>query len=131
MVGERLTYYIENQGYTKKDFCKEFGFNYDSFVNMLADKLPLGMKVLKQVKVALPNLNTEWLLFGNGEMEVVPTGLIVAEPTDIYKKLDGDNLKLINTMLTSTINDKNKIILGLENQTLLLRDKLETLLGGN
>lgn len=124
MIGERLTYYIEKQGYTKKEFCEKFGFNYNSFVNILADKLPLGMNVLKQVKDALPNLNTEWLLFDNGEMEVIPSGL-TSEPSEIYKKIDGNNLEKINALLTGTIKDKNKIIIGLEFQVTALTKELE------
>jgi hypothetical protein len=124
MIGERLTYYIEKQGYSKKEFCEKFGFNYNSFVSTLADKLPLGMNVLKQVKEVLPNLNTEWLLFGNGEMEVIPSGL-TAEPTEIYKKIDGNNLEKINALLTGTIKDKNKIITGLEFQVSALTKELE------
>lgn len=124
MIGERLTYYIEKQGYTKKEFCEKFGFNYNSFVNILADKLTLGMNVLKQVKEVLPNLNTEWLLFGNGEMEVEPSGL-TSEPSEIYKKIDGNNLEKVNALLTGTIKDKNKIITGLEFQVVALTKELE------
>ena len=82
------------------------------------------MNVLKQVKEVLPNLNTEWLLFVNGEMEVVPSGL-TSEPSEIYKKIDGNNLDKVNALLTGTIKDKNKIITGLEFQVAALTKELE------
>ena len=126
MIHERLAYYIESKGFTKTSFCKEFKFNYNSFVNTLAGNLPLGMNVLKQVKQALPNLNTEWLLFGNGEIEIISSGLtILNEPSEIYKKIDGNNLEKVNALLTGTIKDKNKIIAGLEFQIETLKKELE------
>ena len=66
MIGKRLAFYIEKQGYKKKEFCEKFGFNYSNFVSTLSGAMPLGINVLNKVKESLPNLNVEWLLYGNG-----------------------------------------------------------------
>jgi hypothetical protein len=127
MIGDRLSYYIEKQGYKKKEFCEKFGFTYNNFVSVLAGKVPFGMKLLKQVKEVLPNLNTEWLLFGNGEVEVNPSGMISSiDPSEIYKRSDNTNLEKINALLTGTIKDKNKIIDALEFQIAHLKKELES-----
>lgn len=90
MVGKRLTHYIEKQGITKKEFCEKHGLDYNNFVNIFADKLPLGMNRLIQLKTALPYLNTEWLLFGNGEPEIPssPNDNFVNDPSPFYRGSD-------------------------------------------
>lgn len=129
MIGERLTYYIEKQGLTKTEFCKKFGFNYNSFVSTLADKLPLGMNVLKQVKEALPNLNTEWLLFGNGDIDIREDNHLnsLNEPATIYSKIEPNNFEQLNILLMSALKDKEKIINGLEFKITTLSKDLEKL----
>jgi len=66
MVGRRLAFYIENKGYKKKEFCEKYGFVYNNFTTILTGKMPLGINVLNKIKEVLPNLNIEWLLYGNG-----------------------------------------------------------------
>ena len=68
--GKRLSEYIEKQGFTKKKFCEKHGFEYNNFTNMLADRRPIGIKVITQIHFALPKLNVHWLLFGEGPEEV-------------------------------------------------------------
>lgn len=70
MIGKRLASYIENKGYKKKQFCEKHGFNYSNFVSILSGAMPLGINVLNKVKEALPNLNIEWLLYGNGSPDL-------------------------------------------------------------
>ena len=117
MVGERLSYYIEKQGFKKKEFCEQFGFTYANFVSVLADKMPLGINLLRKVKIVFPNINTEWLLFGNGDVEIKNENstLILNESPLIYKKVNSsDNMQQVNNLLIGTIQDKNKIIKSLE-----------------
>lgn len=66
MIGERLAFYIESKGYKKKEFCEKYGFVYNNFTTILTGKMPLGINVLNKIKESLPNLNIEWLLYGNG-----------------------------------------------------------------
>lgn len=70
-AGIRLTKYIENKGFTKKSFCEKFGFNYNNMVNVFADKREIGMILLNQIKTALPDLSTDWLLYGKGNPEIL------------------------------------------------------------
>lgn len=69
-AGKRLTEYIENKGFTKKSFCEKFGFNYNNMVNVFADKREIGMILLNQIKVALPDLSVDWLLYGKGNPDL-------------------------------------------------------------
>lgn len=69
-AGKRLTQYIENKGFTKKSFCEKYSFDYNNMVNVFADKREIGMKVLNQIKIALPDLSVDWLLYEVGNPEL-------------------------------------------------------------
>lgn len=64
-IGKRLSHVLENQGINAAKFCEKHGIDYAGFNKILNDRRELGMKVLQQIKQALPELDTEWLLFGN------------------------------------------------------------------
>ncbi len=87
MVGHRLSYYIEKEGFKKKEFCEQHGFVYNNFVSVLSGRMPLGINVLNKVKEALPNLNIEWLLYGNGVPDLNAENL-VNEPSVVLVKED-------------------------------------------
>lgn len=111
MVGHRLSYYIEKEGFKKKEFCEQYGFVYNNFVSVLSGRMPLGINVLNKVKEALPNLNIEWLLYGNGAPDLnaensvnEPSVVLVKE--DLFEDLllryieKGKVHKLIQKMIT-------------------------------
>lgn len=84
--GKRLSYYIEKQGFTKKDFCENFGFDYASFTQILAETRPLGIKLIDKIHDSLPKLNIHWMLYGEGSEEVVEEDvLLLNEPNETYK----------------------------------------------
>lgn len=83
--GKRLAYYIEKQGFTKKKFCNKFSISYNSFVQILTEKRPLGINVLDQMHFALPKLNVHWLLYGEGPEEVAENEVhLLNEPVEMY-----------------------------------------------
>ena len=69
-TGKRLGYYIEKQGFKKKEFCLKFSFEYNNLINVMADKRTLGINILHQLHFALPKLNIHWLLYGEGPEEI-------------------------------------------------------------
>jgi len=83
-IGERLTYYIDKQEFTKKEFCKENDIVYNNFTLILNNTRNLGLNVLNKIKKGLPNLNVNWLLYGQGDADLSPTGSVVSEPTINY-----------------------------------------------
>lgn len=66
-IGERLAQHLEDQGITKKDFCEQNDLVYNNFVRVLKGNRALGMNVLNKIKKGLPNLNVNWLLYGQGK----------------------------------------------------------------
>ncbi len=69
-AGKRLAQYIEYKGFTKKSFCEKYSFDYNNMVNVFAGKREIGMKVLNQIKLALPDLSVDWLLYEVGNPEL-------------------------------------------------------------
>ena len=63
-TGERLKYFIELQGFSLLSFAKKNEINYSGLTQIVNNKRPLGIEVLQQLKTSLPNIDTEWLLFG-------------------------------------------------------------------
>lgn len=105
--GKRLTYYIEKQGYTKKDFCKKYSLPYNSFVQVLADTRPLGGIILDKIHYALPNLNVHWLLYGEGPVEVNKQDLsIVNDEKENYNTTDVFEKTLLKYLENEAIIDK-------------------------
>lgn len=83
--GKRLTYYIEKQGFNKKDFCNKHAFDYNSFVQILVETRPFGGKMIDKVHNALPKLNMHWVLYGEGPEEFVDNeSNVLNEPAEMY-----------------------------------------------
>lgn len=124
MVHERLTYYFESQGITKKEIAENVGSAYNHICNLLAGNLTLGINVLNKFKTAYPKMNSEWILFGNGGMSI-DGSLQLNETTIVYKNANPNNYEKMNKILTNSLIDKEKIIKGLETQNANLIQRLE------
>ena len=77
---------------------------------------PIGMQVLHKIKKAFPSINTEWILFGNGSMELNSESLITENNKDI------ERLEQTNNLLLDALKDKEKTISSLEDQVQLLKE---------
>lgn len=83
--GKRLTYYVEKQGFTKKNFCEINSLEYNSMVMIMAEKRVIGINVLNRIHEILPKLNVHWLLYGEGPEEVAESQVhLLNEPAEMY-----------------------------------------------
>ncbi|RZJ91327.1 MAG: XRE family transcriptional regulator [Chryseobacterium sp.] len=88
-LGERLKFYIDNQGISMKKFCEANDLSYTNLTMVVKNERSLGMNVLNQIKIAIPEIDSEWLLFGtdrqnvreNENHEIIPS---FSEPGSIY-----------------------------------------------
>ena len=113
-IGERLRYYIENQYGAIKEFCQKFEIHYPGLTSIMNNKRPLGMEVLNQIKNALPNLDTEWLLYGTnrGEITNIDNSLaIVNEQTKINGEVDPGEVALLKYLDRPSVQEKIKSFL--------------------
>lgn len=108
-TGKRLTYYIEKQGFKKKDFCNKYSFEYNNMVSVMADKRPLGINILDKLHFALPKLNIHWLLYGEGPEEIIDhESNVLNEPAEMYIS-KGDTFEYLLLKYLDNEKIKNKI----------------------
>jgi transcriptional regulator with XRE-family HTH domain len=119
LVGKRLTEFTKHKGISIKEFASKCDIGYNNATSILKGSLPLGMHVLHKIKKAFPNLNTEWALFENGEMEINNTSLSNQNNKEV------EQLEQINYLLSNTIKDKDKTISSLETQIALMQELKE------
>lgn len=85
--GERLSKYVEKQGFKKKEFCETFGLDYNTMVRIMADKMPMGIIVVDRIHNIFPQMNIHWLLYGEGPEELISNDLsVLNEPQTHYGK---------------------------------------------
>jgi hypothetical protein len=106
--GKRLAYYIDSKGIKKKSFCEEHDFEYNSFVQILTETRPFGIKMIDKVHSALPKLNIHWMLYGEGEQELSEMiAGVVNEPSEMYiAKNDAFEYLFLKYLENDKIKDK-------------------------
>jgi plasmid maintenance system antidote protein VapI len=113
-TGERLRYYIENQYGAIKEFCQKFEIHYPGLTSIMNNKRPLGMEVLHQIKKALPNLDTEWLLYGTKRLEITNIANelpIASEPLEVYGIADPGEIALLKYLDRPNVQEKLRLII--------------------
>lgn len=67
MIKERVIHLVEYKGIAKEFFYKKIGMTSANFRGN-AKKTPLNSTAIENILSEIPDLNTEWLLTGKGEM---------------------------------------------------------------
>ena len=66
-IKERVLYISENKGITREKFFEDLGITYGNFKGKAKEKA-LSSDVLAKIIAKYPEISSEWLLTGNGEM---------------------------------------------------------------
>ena len=64
----RIKEYIDFKGVTNKKFEESVGFSNGAFASQLKKNRTIGVDKLENILFTYPDINTEWLLTGKGEM---------------------------------------------------------------
>lgn len=115
-AGKRLSEYADIRGISIKDFALKCDIGYNNTASLLKGSLPLGMQVLHKIKKGFPNLNTEWILFGNGPVEINSADLGEKNNKEVQQ------LEQMNFLLNNALKDKDKTIASLEGQIKLFQE---------
>jgi len=94
--GARLKYFIENKGVTLSNFCEIHGLDYKAINKIVNNSIGLGVKVLSRFKEILPEMDADWILFGDNESSIVKSNdLNIAEESPLTYETANEFEKLI------------------------------------
>ena len=110
-LGERISYLVESTGLNKSQFCQKYGFAKSSFIAITNDTRVIGLNIVKDLMVAFPNLNINWLIYGTGDVNYIKNGtiedhLILKEPEEEY----GDSFENLLLKYLDKKSIQNKIL---------------------
>lgn len=103
---DRVYFFIESQKISKSEFERRCGLS-NGYVNAMREGF--GTKKLEQVLRAFPQLNREWLLFGEGEM--------ISDPPQTQTQQAGDNARqqqALGNGITQTIEESETLTMALD-----------------
>ena len=63
---------------SQKDFGRVLGYTNESAFSQSLNKVPLSNSLLGKIKEALPDIDLQWLISGEGEMLTVANGSVSA-----------------------------------------------------
>lgn len=104
---ERLMEFIKEKDISNRKFLLKCGLS-GTYISTLTGK-PSG-DTLKKIEAAYPDLNTDWLLTGEGEMLKVPATVTVYNPTQEERQEVGEviNMKVLPAQVVEEIKEEIK-----------------------
>lgn len=129
-IANRLANYIGNSGYTINSFAKYVGIDQANLSKMAKGKLTITPKTINKISSVCSELDTHWLLTGEGSMIKQPTTTIsgnniVGNNNNVSNSINGNNNQ-INAHahnLTSDYATLNEKIKALEENIRLLEER--------
>lgn len=82
---QRIKEYIEYKGLTNQKFEKEVGFSNGAFSSQLKNNRTIGVDKLENILIKFPELNSNWVLTGIGNMLNSEVLTNIQEPQGVYK----------------------------------------------
>ena len=104
-IAERLNQLVKSKGYSTKEFSELCDTTPQNMSGYLNGKRPIGIKIIGKIKDVIPELNINWLLYGETLKEVD----VLNESTAIYevqKPSVDDTIKKLIDLETKIINDR-------------------------
>jgi len=70
---ERIRKVMEYARMTQQDFANRLGISPSSLSSIFTGRTNPGLKQVMAIQHAFPEINTRWLMFGEGEMTIAPS----------------------------------------------------------
>lgn len=118
---DRLYQYLENKNLTAYAFERACGIANGYLKKQFNGKGTLGSEILDKIHSRYPELNTVWLLTGEGEMLIGDSGVKMLEIDKEYLTIKDEIIDLLKnqiSVLEENLADKEKIIQLLEKNLL-------------
>lgn len=130
-VKERLIEYIKYKGISTREFCRQIGVS-ETYVNSMR----MSIQPDKLIKIAhvYPDLNSEWLLTGEGEMirasaamPLIEREMLVTVGSEVFKDKLIDMFKNGEIFPASIVWRQHEMIVSLTNKIESLTSEVERL----
>lgn len=112
---DRLYQYLEEKNITAYAFERRCGIANGYLKKQFNGKGTLGSDILDKIHNHYPDLNTVWLLTGEGEMLIGPAKM--SEDEDKYLTIKDEMIELLKnqiSLMEKSLEDKEKIVRFLE-----------------
>jgi hypothetical protein len=111
-IKQNILLFIENQGLKKEDFFKNVGISYSNFKGKSLNS-EIASDKLVTILTMFPQLNSDWLLTGKGEM---------------LKQRESKEYKVNDVLLTLSEPSKSSELVALQKETIaILKREVEDL----
>ena len=109
-IKERVLYISESKGITREKFFEDLGITYGNFKGKAKEKA-LSSDVLAKIITKYPEINSEWLLTGNGEMlkSEGATEIIKTPRVEIIEPIKVEGRSLMPKVVVVDDDDNDRI----------------------
>jgi hypothetical protein len=108
-IKERIIYLLEYKGIAKEEFYTKIGMTSASFRGN-AKKTPLNSNAIENILAVIPDLNSNWLLTGKGEMLLSESDSSVIRTKDAQECPNCESLEKEVAHLKELLAAKDEII---------------------
>ncbi len=95
---QRIKEYIDFKEITVSFFEKEVGMSNGSFASQLKNNKTIGVDKLENILKRFKDLNPEWVLTGNGEMQKNVNLNVLNEPHSVYNLKTDNQIKSVQNI---------------------------------
>lgn len=129
-IKDRTLEYLKVSGITKQDFCEKTGISYSNMVGKSLQS-ELGGDQIYEILQKFPDLNSDWLLLGRGEMLRSATQSVgnIAHSTAVGVNVNGNDINIsYDPLLLPTVESLSDSVAKLTAQNAQLLGELSRLI---
>lgn len=116
---ERIAYFVEKKGISLNSFSQRLGVSNSYFSKMIKNKASVGSNIIENILRIYPDLNTRWLLTGEGNM------------LNTNNNIEGIDKSELPTGPCQQCEQRERVIASQAKTIALLEDKIESLEKGS
>lgn len=101
---DRIKQIIESMSMSQQEFANFVEISPASLSGIFNDRTRPTLNMVESIKKKIPNLNTDWLMFGSGDMYMNSKS-----PTSVDGNVNGDSVMASNTLMGESAMQRRNI----------------------
>ena len=90
---DRIRQIMESKKMTQQDFAQFIELAPATLCNIFNDRTRPTLNVVEAIKKKIPDINTDWLMFGTGQMYTTPSADTISAPSPNFEVPNGHTEK--------------------------------------